>query len=229
MAKKKISRKKLLKEPDEFISLSARLIEWSRANSKKLLAGTAVFLVCVFLVSAYGFFSRQREQTASALLSKGLAAYQSDAKRADDPAKTLAAVKPDFERLIEKYGRTSSGRLGRVLYAHICLASQAPDEAITLYKAALDDFGDSPELANAILNGLGMAYAQKGESAVAIGYFDRIATGTSRLFKDAALFHLGRLYAAAGENEKAKKAYDQLKTDFPDSFFVNIADGQTIG
>ncbi|MFZ1987159.1 MAG: tetratricopeptide repeat protein [Desulfatitalea sp.] len=229
MAKKRITRKELVKEPDEFITLTGQTIRWARENTRSLTYGVCAFFAVILLVAAYRFYSTQREQAAATLLSQTRAAYQAAGKTEGDPAKALAKAKPDFDRLVSEYGRWSAGRLGRLLYAHAALAGHAPDEAIALYKEALDDFENDPTLVNSILNGLAAAYAEKGDAAAAIAQLERIVAGGGTVLKDTALFQLGGMYRSAGEAEKSQKAYNRLSTDFPDSIYADIAREKSAG
>jgi predicted negative regulator of RcsB-dependent stress response len=222
MAKKRVTRKELVKEPDEFITLTGKVIQWARQNTKPLLYGSCAFLALILLVSGYRYYSRQQEAAASDLLSKSLMAYQ-ESDREGESEKALAAAKPEFERLINEYGRAAEGRLGRILYGHILMAGNTSAEAVGFYEKALADFSHDPLLRNVILNGLATAAMDKGENAAAIGYLEKIAAGQNSLLKDSALFNLGRLYRAAGEADKSKKVLDQLVADFPDSMFTNMA------
>lgn len=221
MAQKRISRKQLLKEPDEFISKSTRLLSWAKSNPKPLIYGGCAFFALILAVSAYTYYNGARARAGFELLGQGLVKYQ--AKADDDKSAALAAAKPDFEKLIDTFGRQPAGVLGRVLFGHINLAGQDPDTAIALYQQALEKLGDDPALTNLILNGLATAYEQKGQTDEAIAYCEKIRAGNSPVLKDSALFHLGRLYGKAGQSEKSLKAYEQLSTDFPESVYAEIA------
>ncbi len=229
MAKKRISRKELVKEPDEFITLTGQAIRWARENTRPLIYGVCLFFGIIVLASAYRLYASHRQDSGAALLSQTRTAYQAAIQADKDPAKALATVKPQFERLVAEYGNWPAGRLGRVLYAHAALDGHAPDEAIALYKKALDDFNADPSLANSILNGLAAAYIEKGDSTAAIGYLERLVAGSGKVLKDAALFQLGALYKAAGQAEKSQAAYKQLSTDYPDSIYANIAKEKAAG
>jgi TolA-binding protein len=41
--------------------------------------------------------------------------------------------------------------------------------------------------------------------------------------KDEALFNLGRLYAAMGENEKSTAAFKKIVSDYTDSIYIELA------
>lgn len=223
MAKKRITRKQLLKEPDEFITLTGRLIEWARENSRPLIYGAAAFFVFLIAIAGYGYYREKREQAAAALLSQSLSVYQQERARESGPATLLMMAEADFDQLVSRYGRATAGRLGRILSGHIHLAAGDPDAAARLYEKALTDFGKDPSLRPVILNGLAEAYAMKGDTAAAIAHYEKIVAGRHIHFVDTALFHLGRLYRTAGELEKSRRAYERLGDEFPDSIYADMA------
>jgi tetratricopeptide (TPR) repeat protein len=221
MAKKRITRKQLLKEPDEFITTTGKLIAWARENSRQLIGGGCVFFGVLILIAAYSYYQEKQSDAALELYNRVMAGYEA-AGGVKDPAAALAAAKPDLERLTTEFGGQPAGKLGRIMYGHFSLAAQARDEAITIYTAALEDFGTDPSLANFIHNGLGAAYSQKGEFQAAIEHYEKVVQGASPVLKDTALFHLGRLYDALGQEEKSRQAYRQLNTDYPESMFAEM-------
>ncbi|RJQ68966.1 MAG: hypothetical protein C4519_22400 [Desulfobacteraceae bacterium] len=229
MAKKRISRKELVKGPDEFITLTGKVILWARNNTKPLFIGICAILALIILLSGYRVYNNRRGQAAAVLLSQTLGAYQEAQSREEDPDKAFAVVKQDFNRLLNEYGRQPAGRAGRIIFAHAALSGHSADEAIALYRKALMDFGRDSSMLNILRNGLASALLQKGDRAAAIEEFRKIADGNSTLLKDAALFHLGYLYSAAGEAEKSRKAYQQLGTDFPNSIYAGIAKERASG
>jgi tetratricopeptide (TPR) repeat protein len=228
MTQKRLSRKQLLKEPDEFITFSEKGIQWVKENPKKLVYGAGVFLAAVILVSGFRYYRQTRSQTSSFLLSQNLQEYQNDVDT-KDPVQALSLVQPEMERLIKKYNDQSSGRLARIYLGHFCLQAGKPDQAIAYYKKALDSFGDDPYLANLILNGLGLAYSQTGDKNSAINYYERIVISSHTLYKDSALFHLGILYEQMDQGEKAKDMFKQLAELFPDSIYAEMSKEKTVG
>jgi tetratricopeptide (TPR) repeat protein len=221
MAKNRVTRKKLLKEPDEFLTTAGKLIRWARENTRSLIVGACIFFGVVFFISFYSFFQQNRANAAETLLGQALAKYQTEIE-AKDPSAALAATRSDFEALLASYGDRSAGRLGTVIFGHICLAGQAYEDAIAQYQKSLSYFGDDSSLYNVILNGLGTAYQQKGEYPRAVAYFKQLAAGSSAVLKDAALFNLGRLYGQLGQTEESRKVYQQLSTEFPQSMYANV-------
>jgi tetratricopeptide (TPR) repeat protein len=215
MAKKRVSRKKLLKEPDEFITTTGRIIAWSRNNTRPLIIGGAGFFAVIVLVALFSYYQEYRGRNAATLLGASVAKYQAELA-AGSAEKALDAVREDFKRLIDGYGGQPSGRLGRVIFAHYCLAGGSTDDAAVHYKRALDDFRGDASLTNIILNGLGEAMQKSGDDAAAATYYKQLADSGSPVLKDAALFNLGMLYGRLGKTDEGQKAFDRLAADFPE-------------
>lgn len=228
MAKKRLTRKELLKEPDEFITLTGRLIAWVKANPKKLIYGVGVFLAVVLIGSGYAYYQESREQSAADLLSQSILKYEEIAAQGD-AAKALDAVSADLDRLTEDYSGLAAGKLGEIVYAHLTLKSHMPQKAIGLYSKGLENFENDPALAPVILNGLAQAQEAAEDLPAAIASFEKILSRATLLYKDSALFHLGRLYADTGQSDKSRQMYERLATEFPDSTYVNIAREKAAG
>jgi tetratricopeptide (TPR) repeat protein len=226
MAKKRVTRKQLLKEPDEFITTTGALINWAREHTRQLLVGCGMFLGVLILIAFYGYYQQKQSDKATLLYHQAMLKYQ-NAGGEKDPAAALTAARSDLERLSDQYAGQPAGKLGRIMYANLSLASQARDEAVSIYTSALKDFGSDISLANFIHNGLGAAHSQKGDFTAAIEHYEKIVNSTSAVLKDSALFHLGRLYESMGQSDKSQEAYRQLTTDFPDSMFAEIAKDHT--
>ncbi len=220
MAKKGLTRKQLLKEPDEFITLTGKMIGWSRRHTRQLVYGACAALGIIVVLVGYSYYQQSRSRSAALLLGESLVKYQAAGKT---PADSLAAAKEDFAKLIDRYGNAPAARLGQVVFAHYNLAAGLPADALTHYQQARRNLGSDPSLANIILNGLACAHEQKGEIEAAIAAYEKIAQGGSLILKDNALFHLGRLYGQSGKSDQSLKAYGQLNSDFPNSIFAPLA------
>jgi tetratricopeptide (TPR) repeat protein len=221
MAKKRVTRKQLLKEPDEFITTTGKLINWAQEHTRQLLIGGGLFLGLLIFIASYGYYQQKQSDAATLLYNQAMTKYQT-AGGENNPAAALEAAQPDLERLTSEYGGQPAGKLGRIMYGNLSLAAQARDEAVAIYTSALNDFGSDVSFANFIRNGLGAAYSQKGDFPAAIEHYEKIVSGSSPVLKDSALFHLGHLYEAMGQSEKSQDAYQQLSIDFPESMFAEI-------
>ena len=218
--KKKITRKQLLKEPDEFLTLSSRLFQFSLTYKYHLLAALGGIIVVVLAVSGFRYYAQQRAGDALADLEKGRLKYQSLMAQGD-ARQAYLEVKDDFEQIMSDYSDKLGGKLARVYYAGICYHGEEADKAVALYERALNDFEDS-FYRSMIFNGLAYAYEAKQDIQKAAEYFERIKAGTDLTFKSDALYNLGRLYAALGDSQKSKAAYQEVISANRESIYIDL-------
>ena len=228
MAKKVVTRKQLLKEPDQFISLSGKLIEYGRTHLKPILIGVGTLFALLVAFIIVNQVSQSNERRASEMVEGVMAKYA--AALADTDAKTAYdRVKPDFEALFDKYGSKHATKVARVVYGDISYNAGDAETAIAVYKHALDDIGQSPALKNIVISGLAHAYQLKGANPSSIEYFSMIADGTDTTLKSDAMFNLACLYEDAGEKAKSRAMIDRLLTDFPGSPYEALVREKTTG
>jgi len=229
MAKKqKKNRKALLKEPDEFISLSGKLIGFAVAYKNQLTYGLGIILALVIIFSGIHFFSTRAEKTASALLDSSLVEYNS--LRADKkPDAVYDAVSGGFQNILQKYGGKNTAKIARLIFANICYDAGKYEQAIGLYNTSLKDFETYPLIHSQILSSLGYAYEQQKEYLTAVGYFEKISSSPGQNQKDEALYQIGRLYKKLGQPEKSQAAYQKILSDYPDFIYIDIVKEQISG
>ena len=229
MAKKqKKTRKELLKEPDEFMTLSGKLIGFAVTYKTQLTYGLGIILALAIVFSGIRFFSIRAENKAAALLEGSLIEYNS--LRTDKtPAAVYDAVSGGFQDILQKYGGKNSGKIARLIYANICYDAGKYEQAINLYNTSLKDFEAHPMIHSQILSSLGYAYEQQKQYSAAVGYFEIISTSPEQIQRGEALFHLGRLYNKLGQPGKSKEAYQKILSDHPDFIYIDIVKEQIPG
>ena len=229
MAKKrKKTRKELLKEPDEFLTISSKLIKLAIEYKTHLSYALGTILVLVVIISGIRFFSIRAENNASALLDKSLTKYNS-IKSEKQPDEVYGEVSADFQFILNKYKGKESAKLARLIYANICYSAGKYKQAIELYKTALTDFAKYPMIHHQILSNLGYAYEQEEDYSTAVGYFEKISSAPEPIMRDEALYHLGRLYDKLGENEKSREAYNKILTDHQDFIYIDLVKERMAG
>lgn len=228
MAAKKVTRKQLLKEPDEFITFSARLFQFAVKFKFQILVGIGVGCAALILFSGFVYFSKKSEEKAFSLMQQGIKKYKT-LSQTIGPAKAYQEVNTDFEYILKKYSSKEGGKLARVSYADICYQAGEYDKAISLYRQSLKDIGDHQPVKYLVLNGLGYSYAAKQAYQEAATYFQKIASGPESIMKDESLFNLGRIYHALGNPEKSKESYQKIVSDHPDSIYIELAKAKVAG
>jgi tetratricopeptide (TPR) repeat protein len=222
MAKKKITRKELLNEPDEFITFSAKLLKIIATYKVQLLYAVGLLILIGVSYSAASYYSFRSEGRAFAMLQKTMDAYNV-ALRKNGPEKAYKYTKEDFLKIIEKYSGNWGGKIARIELANITNNASDTDGAINLYNKALQDFRDNQTVKNIILCNLGYAYEEKKDLKSAIKHFEMIVSESDSFLKDEALFNLGRIYAVMGNEKMSKDAYKKIVSDFAGSFYIPIA------
>ena len=229
MAKKyKKTRKELLKEPDEFMTLTGKVIGFAVDHRTQLTYGLGIVLALVIIVSGVRFFSIRAEKKAAAMLDQSMMAYNS-LKAQKSPDEVYSAVSGSFENILQKYSSRDSGKLARLIYANICYDAGQYKQAIDLYNISLGDFEKHPMIHSQILNSLGYAYEQQKDYSTAVGYFEKISEAPEQILRDEALFHMGRLYDKLGQTEKSKEAFQKLLSDHPDFIYIDMVKERLAG
>jgi len=222
MAKKrKKTRKELLKEPDEFLTFSSKLIKLAIEYKTQLTYALGIILVLAVIISGIRFFSIRSENNASALLDKSLTKYNS-IKAEKQPDEVYGEVSAEFQFILNKYKGKKSAKIARLIYADICYNAGKYKQAIELYKTALTEFAKYPMIHHQILSNLGYAYEQSEDYSTAVSYFEKISSAPEPIMRDEALYHLGRLYNKLGENEKSREAYNKILTDHQDFIYIDL-------
>lgn len=221
MAKgKKISRKQLLKEPDEILTTTARLFQFTLRHRYPILFALAGLILIVLVVSAVRYHRIARENESFAVMQVAWQNYRQQ-EQAADAQTAYQAVAADFEALLKRFEGTTGAKYGKLVFADISFEAGKTDQAIALYQEALDDV-EAPEIRNRILNGLAYAYEARGDAEAAIEHWRRILAGRSPAFQAEARFNLGRLYAELGDTEESRAAFETLLAENPDSLYATM-------
>ena len=224
----KLTRKQLLKEPDEFITFSGKLIKW--LTTYKQQATIAAGIVITLLVATAGFqaYLHHAENKASSLLTESLAQYQT-AMKSNDPVKAYQAVEKSFTRILDDYSARRMGKIAGTEFANICFRAGEFDKAISLYKTALDNFSNTPFYKNLIISSLGYAFEGKKDYDSAVKYFEILTSSSDTSLKDLSLYNLASVYEKMGNKEKSKATFARIAAEFPNSTYFEIAKEKSPG
>lgn len=205
----KVDRKKLLKEPDEFLTFSARAIKWSRENLK--VVGAIAIAVVVVLAAVLGIkaYLDYHQRQAAAALAPVMAGYQAVVEGKADQ-KMMVALAARLKKVTDDYGATPAGLQARLALGDVQLTLGRYSQAVTTFTALTEEPEMVADLAPLAWRGLGQAQEgakQYQDAAVSYGRAISLAgPNLGRLTK----FDQARVLAAAGDKDGAAAIYRKL-------------------
>jgi len=215
--KKKISRKELLKKPDEFITFTTRSLNWVKENSSIVIwVGSGIILLLI-LYFGYSTYRNRQEKLGHEKYFSSLEITDSDQKL------------KKLEEIIKDYPRTKAAYASRVTSGHLYYQKKDFSKAVIAYQSALHKGKFPTAFKNLILGNLAYAYEQKGDFPQAAKTFSEITQGQDDLLKEDSLLNLARVYQKMGKKAEAKTTYQNFLKLFPKSVYANMVKDRLAG
>ena len=221
MARKKKTRKELLKTPDEFLTLSGKALGLITTYQKQISYALCAVVAIAVIIMGYRFFAQRAEANAFSMLDQAQSKYE-QLEETSSANEAYSQVSPDFQTILKKYGGNAGGKIARVVYANISYNAGQYAEAIKLYEASLKGFENDKLIYHLMLSNLGYAYLMMDDERNAALYFEKAAAETDSLVREGALFNLGLIYQKLGETEKSRQTFQQIVTSYPNSVYGDI-------
>lgn len=200
-------RRKALRQPDEFETLTARAIEWAELNQSLVIGVVAAILVVALAGFFFGRYRSGRVEQAAVAFQQAHETFQAGNKF-PEAANAFAAVAQD-------YGSTSYGPLAVLYRAHALARQPDAPAAATAYTEFLATSPDPPYLRQQALVGLAHAKEMAGDSAAALDAFTQ-AGAIEGAYRTDALLGAARLQQATGHPDVARDIYSRLLQENPD-------------
>jgi predicted negative regulator of RcsB-dependent stress response len=206
------SRKKLLNEPDEFISTSQHVWLWvteHRTRAAAIAGGVVGAILLAVVVKAFIDHSRQsRSESVSAAVTR----YG----KATD-GKPRADLLPELSDLAKKYASAPEGKVARFFEAGALASGGEFDKAREVYRELATAGKDGGGLAP--LAGVALAYLElaQGKDDAALASFKGLLDA-----KDAAIpraqimLEIAALHEKRGKNAEALEVYREIAASHPD-------------
>ena len=222
MAKKKTTRKELLKKDDEFISLSNRFFLYVSTHSKHIqYLVVCVMIVIAIIIGISFYFKHLNKKSIEAynLAYTNLVSGSSSEMSQDAINKSIE----ELDSLMKKHGWTKMATLAIPQLAYLKFGQGKYDEAISLYQTYLKK-DKSASIYHLMTHfGLAAAYEAKSEHQEAIQHLKEIIDNKDNFLKEEAMFSLGRLYALNGQQEMSKETFKDFITQFKKSPLAPLA------
>ncbi len=186
-----------------------KLWPWIEANKIRLIVGTGIIIVVVFL---YSFFSWQREQNE---IAAGTALTQLTLSNpADASAGELAGP---YLKIAGEYPGTLGGRRAWLQGATALFTTGKFADAQVQFQKFLDTHPDGDFSASAAL-GVAASLEAQGKLDLATGAYQRVINGfTDIVAANAAKFALARIYEQQGKYSDALNFYESIARATPGS------------
>jgi predicted negative regulator of RcsB-dependent stress response len=205
---RKISRKELLKKPDEFITLSSRILNWVKDNVQKTIwIGSGLVLV-LMIYFGYSAYQNRQERMAHERYFSSLEISDQDKKL------------KQLNEIINDYPRTKAASDSRVTVGHLYYQKKDFPRAVSAYQTALTKGSFPQAFKTLILENLAYALEQKGDLQEAAKTFSEIAQGKEIFLKEDVLLSLARVYQRMGKSQETKSTYQTFLTSFPKSIYA---------
>lgn len=226
MATKKISRKELLKGPDEFLTLSSRAAAFFGDHLRELkIVGIVAAVILVGYLSVYGYMrhTNKKGQEAYNLGYDALMEARTPDKDAEGAASSeqadLNEAETLFTQVIDEYGISKAGRLALPQIGHIKFTQRQFDEAIHYYDRFQEEISGNKEYQDLTSLALATCYEAKGELEKAISALTPLVEDATHPFREAAMLSLERVYRLDNQPDKAHGLLEKFIQEYATSPF----------
>jgi len=218
VAEKKISRKELLKEPDEFLTSTAWLIEFVRTNPKKVAAALVAVVLCMVGVGAYLAYQNHRSLAAHEQFVRAEDRYEA-AVRAPEPVgpEVWDQLFAQFDLLAKTYGSLPPGEMALLYSGHVLVKKKDYKSALERYTRMQATTLAKTGLQPLILYHLATTRFALRDYEEAKKLFEELAKGNNSPYRREASASIARIYESMDKNKEAVQAYKQYLKMFPEA------------
>ncbi|HZR83234.1 MAG TPA: tetratricopeptide repeat protein [Candidatus Binatia bacterium] len=206
-------RRKDLRQPDEFVTLTGQVAEWARENSRAV--AIAASAVAVLLI-AFGLWSWVAQSRAARAARDFYAADELFKRDQWDQAEK------GFVELADALPSTPYGRLARLYAGRAALRGGRSAEAVGHLQAFLASPVSDPAIEQLARMNLGVALAAQGQLDTARQELSR-AVEMDGPARGESILELARVEEAAGQNDKALEDYQRYLSDDPNAVARDLA------
>jgi outer membrane protein assembly factor BamD (BamD/ComL family) len=222
MAAKKITRKELLKSPDEFLSFSSRAIEFFSTHVRELkIAGVVVLGLLVCYLGGYAYL-RYVDHKGQAAYNEALYLLTDSADPEQYRTNLNKAVKI-FQEVIDSEGWSDAARLALSEVAYGKFMDGKYDQSIKLYSKFEKEASGDPDFKTLSILAIASCDEAAGDFKKAIDALKRVLDGPESPFKENAAYNLTRVYRLDHQTEQAQAAIKSFIEKYPSSPFVPLA------
>jgi predicted negative regulator of RcsB-dependent stress response len=218
VAEKKITRKELLKEPDEFLTFSGKAIRYARENPRHTVGVAVLLVACLVAAVGYHTYRSQRDSTSHELFLKATKDYEAAVNAAEpvSPEK-LDQLFAQFDSIAQDYGSLPAGEMALLYSGHVLSLQKDYKRALQRYLKV-----ESTRLAREGLRELFWYHIAETRMALkeydqASKLFDTLSKDTDSPYRREAYVAIARIYELTDKKKEAVQAYRQYLKVFPEA------------
>lgn len=222
MAKKKTTRKELLKRPDEFLTFSGKAVEFYNTHQREFrYLGLVIAVIVIAYLGGRTFLKFVNEKGQEAY-NTAYTSLTENMKPNADPG-SLRESEELFTEVIDNHGMSKAARLALPQAAYVKFVEKKYDEAIALYEKFLDKVSGDTAYESLASLGLATCYEAKGDLKAAIKALKPVIEAPDDPFKETAMLSLARLYRLDNDPEKSKEILKEFVDKYEASPFHSMA------
>lgn len=219
MSREKISRKKLLQEPDEFLSLSQKSWLWVNRNREKtgmIVGGLAAAVLLA--VAVKGYRDRSVEQRSTAVAA-------AVARYSEAPAGAIPAdLRQELGTLADRYAGSPEGAIARFFHAGALATAGETEKARQLYNQLATPGGPNVDLSLLARQALAQLDLAGGAAAAALSTFqDLLKVKDGAVPRAQIMLEIAAIHEKQGRASEARRVYRDLLAEHPDGSWAAIA------
>lgn len=223
--KRKVTRKQFLKQPDEFITITQRLVEFAQQNTR-LISIILMSVVGLLFIGGIGWlYSNKKKREARNLESRVLQLYRQPVLTAEELTTRKIGFRNEeerfrfslkqFQKLEDKYGWTKSGQRALLYIGDCYYGLREFDKAEQAYEKYLTKYPGDKLIGCLVRWNLGYVSEAQGKLDEAISYYQQalkqdISLGGLQLY-----LNIARCYELKQNWELALSTYKEAVSTFP--------------
>jgi predicted negative regulator of RcsB-dependent stress response len=216
VAEKKVSRKELLKEPDEFLTASNKVVQFVRKNPRTAAIGCAILFAALLAGVAVYSYRRQRQWTSHELFEKAYRNYRT-VVLAKNPAsdKQVDELFKQFNAIVSAYPSELAGERALLYSGHVLYMKKNYKGALDRYTRMKSTQLVAEGLGGLVMYNIAMTRLALNEYEAAKNLFDQLSKDKDSPYRRDASASIGAIYEAMGKKKEAAQAYRQYLKMFP--------------
>ncbi len=217
---RKISKKQRLKQPDEFLSLSARVAAYAEDHVREILIGAGGALLLVGIGVALYFYQHHLSEQALLAFYEGERFYrqgkvQEGTSTGSGASEAYQQAAEAFERTAREYPRTPSAAMAHYQAGNSYSRLREYDKAITAYQECLRKSPKGSAFVTLATQRLAYAYLSKQAPEEALRLLEQGIKSDETGAKDLLHREAGRVLEGMGKPREAMEHYRRVTIDFP--------------